>query len=189
MTSLKKIEANLKNSTLGGVKTAEGKDISKYNAVKHGIFKEAISKYEDGFYKDALDELIDQFKPVGFLEKLLVERIALCYLRLFRSAKAEVEFMNSKLNPFHEVREGQMFISLESLRASVEKTTFEGYKPQITSESMRELEQVITRYDTTIENKLYKALHELQRLQAIRLGQNVALPAALDVLIDKNIDE
>ncbi|OGM32692.1 hypothetical protein A2803_01380 [Candidatus Woesebacteria bacterium RIFCSPHIGHO2_01_FULL_44_21] len=189
MTSFKKIEANIKNSTLGGVKTPAGKDISKYNAVKHGIFKEAISKYEDGFYKDALDELLDQFRPVGFLEKLLVERIALCYLRLFRSAKAEVEFMNSKLNPFHEVRASQMLNNFESLRASVEKTTFEGYKPQITSESVKELEQIITRYDTTIENKLYKALHELQRLQAIRLGQNVMLPAALDVLIDKTNDE
>src|SRR3989344_7426902 len=108
MTSFKKIEANIKNSTLGGVKTPAGKDISKYNAVKHGIFKEAISKYEDGFYKDALDELLDQFRPVGFLEKLLVERIALCYLRLFRSAKAEEEFMNSKHNTINEDRASQM---------------------------------------------------------------------------------
>jgi len=40
----------------------------------------------------------------------------------------------------------------------------------------------LSRYETTIERSLYKALHELQRLQAARSAQgNVPPPAALDV--------
>ena len=40
----------------------------------------------------------------------------------------------------------------------------------------------LSRYETTIERSLYKALHELQRLQATRGAKgNVPLPAAVDV--------
>ena len=40
----------------------------------------------------------------------------------------------------------------------------------------------LSRYEATIERGLYKALHELQRLQAARrAGGNVPPPAAIDV--------
>ena len=39
----------------------------------------------------------------------------------------------------------------------------------------------LSRYETTIERGLYRALHELQRLQAARAGQAVPPPAVVDV--------
>ena len=39
------------------------------------------------------------------------------------------------------------------------------------------------RYMTIYDNKFYRALHELQRLQAARRGQKVAPPAALDLTV------
>jgi hypothetical protein len=39
----------------------------------------------------------------------------------------------------------------------------------------------LSRYETTLERSFYKALHELQRLQAARDGQAVPLPEAVDV--------
>jgi hypothetical protein len=39
----------------------------------------------------------------------------------------------------------------------------------------------LSRYETTIERSLYKALHELQRLQARRAEGNVLPPVAVDV--------
>jgi len=45
----------------------------------------------------------------------------------------------------------------------------------------REKMGVLSRYEVTLERSLYKALHELQRLQAGRQGQEVPLPQALDV--------
>lgn len=37
------------------------------------------------------------------------------------------------------------------------------------------------RYETSLENGLYKALHELQRVQAFRLGESAHVPVAVDV--------
>jgi hypothetical protein len=42
----------------------------------------------------------------------------------------------------------------------------------------------LARYRATIENSGYRALHELQRLQAVRAGQVVAAPAAIDVNVN-----
>ena len=43
----------------------------------------------------------------------------------------------------------------------------------------------LSRYETTIERGLYKALHELQRLQAARRAEaNVLPPLAVDVDVD-----
>jgi hypothetical protein len=39
----------------------------------------------------------------------------------------------------------------------------------------------LSRYETSIERSLYKALHELQRLQAARRGQHVFPPVAIDI--------
>ena len=39
----------------------------------------------------------------------------------------------------------------------------------------------LMRYETTIERGIYRALHELQRLQAMRKGQAVNLPVAIDI--------
>jgi hypothetical protein len=44
--------------------------------------------------------------------------------------------------------------------------------------------QKITRYEAHLSRQLLQALHELQRLQAVRGGRAVSLPAALDVVVD-----
>jgi hypothetical protein len=49
----------------------------------------------------------------------------------------------------------------------------------------------VLRYEQTFERSLYKALHELQRLQAARAGEDVPLPAVgeLDVSVIVNGQE
>ena len=39
----------------------------------------------------------------------------------------------------------------------------------------------LSRYETSMERSLYKALHELQRLQAARQGKEVPVPLAVDI--------
>lgn len=46
----------------------------------------------------------------------------------------------------------------------------------------------VSRYETTLERSLFKALHELERLQARRAGQPIAPPAVLDVNLDVHQD-
>jgi hypothetical protein len=42
----------------------------------------------------------------------------------------------------------------------------------------------ITRYEAHLSRQMLQALHELQRLQAVRAGESVPAPAALDVLVE-----
>jgi hypothetical protein len=44
--------------------------------------------------------------------------------------------------------------------------------------------QKITRYEAHLSRQLYQALHELQRLQAVRAGEAVPAPSALDITLD-----
>src|SRR5207247_2979349 len=39
----------------------------------------------------------------------------------------------------------------------------------------------LSRYETPLKRAFYRALHELQRLQAVRAGQAVSPPVAVDV--------
>lgn len=45
--------------------------------------------------------------------------------------------------------------------------------------------QILQRYETTIERQIYRALHELIRLQAARKGEKPPAPIALDVDVNK----
>jgi len=177
MATEKQIEANQENGKLGGVKTEEGKDISKYNALKHGIFKQALTNYEADFHQDLFNDLVEQLSPEGFVETMLVERIAMCYLRLFRIAKVEKEYMLSRLSP-RVVRNSFDF-------NMGEEVVQEGYIPVIGINTLENMNEKLLRYDTSIERSLLKALHELQRLQAQRKGENPALPLAVDIDISK----
>src|SRR5690242_17970226 len=98
-TSQKQVAANRENGKLGGVRTEEGKAVSRYNALKHGILKEVVSDYEQVFYEDIVERLESEFHPIGTLENMLVDRIGVYYLKLYRAAKAENEYMRSTLNP------------------------------------------------------------------------------------------
>ncbi len=44
--------------------------------------------------------------------------------------------------------------------------------------------QAVGRYEAHLERGLYRALHELHRLQAVRAGQHVPPPVVLDVTVD-----
>ena len=47
----------------------------------------------------------------------------------------------------------------------------------------------LRRYQTSDENSLYRALHELQRLQAARQGSPITPPAAVDIGVSISVAE
>ena len=166
-TTNRKLEANRENAKLGGVKTERGKMKVRFNARKHGVLSNLISKYEEGIYKHYLEQLFAEYKPQSFVEQVLVERIAVCYLRLYRSGKAEQEFMQSKFDPS----------VIDSALHQIEG----GYVSTLGYEDVGHLNTVYLRYETTIENRMYKAIHELERLRRMRNGESVQAPVMLDV--------
>lgn len=175
--SKKQLKANKENSKLGGIKTEEGKEKSKLNALKHGICSDVLTQYEADMSSDLLNKLNDAFKPVGFLEETLVTRIAMYFVRLFRAGKAEKEFMQSLLDP---EKRNNPFVALES------EILNDGYKPQIKPEDIEKIQCTYMRYETGLENRLYKALHELERIQCKRMGRQMPSHTPIDINISKN---
>ena len=185
MVSPKQLNANRNNAKLGGVKTDSGKSVSKYNAQKHAILRETITDYDGDFYCEAIADFEEAYQPLGRIETMLVERITLLYIKLFRTQKAETEFVKSVLDPHLEHVEGGNFVRFIDLDGKTEPEKVvvdnEGYEPKVPSESIDHIAQVFGRYETTLENRLYKAMHELERLQRLRKGDAVAAPLAVDV--------
>lgn len=159
----------MKNKSTGP-KTEKGKAISKYNSLKHGLLsKEVLIDGEDEKILSVLsDDIHENLKPIGAIEVLLVERIVSGVWRLRRALSVEATAMEYYTN------------SSSSL--------FEDNPEQkaITDSFNNELVEKIIRYETTIERSIYKALHELERMQSKRNGKATPLPNVLDVNLDSS---
>lgn len=171
-SSTKQLRANRENAKHGGVKTQAGKDIVRFNARKHGVLSQLLTEYEEDIYGRFLTQLFDEFEPQSFMEHVLVERIAVCYMRLYRSGKAEREFVLSRLNPH---------VEHDLLEVPITHVSKKGYVPTIGNDAVHHLSGTYLRYETGIENRLYKAMHELERLQRMRRGEVVHAPVMVDV--------
>lgn len=149
--SEKQLEANRENAKLGGVKTEEGKAVSRYNAIKHGLLSEQVlmEKEDASHLLDLEKRLRGELKPATEMELLLIDRIAGNVWRLKRALGMEKKSVIS---------------SGGGLMYDADK---------------------VFRYEIMLERSIYKALHELQRLQADRKGEKVPLPVAIDVDISK----
>ena len=92
----KQIAANQRNAQRStGPRTPDGKAVSRWNALTHGILAQAIippplDEYESRQeFDELLDRLIDEFAPASTVEGLLVERIATAFWRIARVLRAE----------------------------------------------------------------------------------------------------
>ncbi len=171
MVSDKQYLANLDNAQKGGVKTPEGKAVSRLNPLKHGLLsKEVLLKGENKqSYTELAQSLNDSLKPVGAIEEILTDRVTANVWRLRRVL--EVERATMEWRKVHEIR----------------SMHFDEKQDQIDRNSVREMlinEDVekLQRYETAIERSLYKALHELQRIQVARQGGSAPLPIAVDIV-------
>lgn len=161
MTKDKQIQANTKNSQLGGVKTDKGKAITKYNATKHGVLTKVLNESEKEIAWIVYEQLKEEYNPQTFTEELQIQNAAVSFVRLQRAIKAEQEYMPS----------GNTEINI-------------GYQAEFGYSTIVSLSGVYLRYIITCEHSLNRALHELQRIQSERKGQTVPPPSVLDVSID-----
>jgi len=178
--SAKQLVANKQNALKGGVKTSKGKAVSRYNAMKHGLLsKEVLIEGEDEKTLRELERNIRvAMQPVGELELLLTDRIIANIWRLRRAMKVErntMEWQKNYQDPFDSQAVNKLSIGIEGMlnpQKSREKTM-----SMIANQSTEK----ILRYETTIERGIYKALHELQRIQAARVGDKPFAPLAIDL--------
>ena len=166
--SQKQLDANRQNAQLGGVKTDEGKAVNKYNAMKHGLLSEEVllEGEDEALLITFAKKLRAELKPETEFELLLVDRIIANSWRLKRAMKIETGMMKDGC----------------SGGFGGEKSLGEALNYEfINNDSYGKF----TRYETSIERGIYKALHELQRIQAVRSGEIVPAPVAIDVDITK----
>jgi hypothetical protein len=138
----------------GGIKTPEGKAVSRLNACKHSIFTAGLNS-EDAESLGAIEEeFVAHLKPVGRLEEVLVEKLALTYLRMYRCAQAEAHY---------------------NIPASAPQANSFGQDKFVRMVGLYDL------YDARLTNQFLKLLHEIERLQRLRAGEEVPPPIVADV--------
>ena len=153
----------------GGPRTEEGKAVARYNATTHGILRDTLTEYEEGVGVEILDELRAELKPQGVLENILLERIATNVVKLRRIARAERGFVQSVLDPRKVTRRrtdeiGMLEVALNEATYA-ETVEHEGYTPRVGSEAVERLYGIYARYETNVENRLYRAMNELRELR------------------------
>jgi len=78
-----------------GPRTVQGQERSKFNALKHGLFSQAVLLEGEsrGEFLSLLDGLLEDLRPQGKLETTLVENVAVLFWRkrrLFQAESAEI---------------------------------------------------------------------------------------------------
>jgi hypothetical protein len=192
--SARQLAANQENAqkSTGPINTIS----TRYNATKHGLLSEGVSELDDpATFRDFCSRLSAQFKPVGEVEIALVRRVALCLVRLGRAAMLEAEFITAEINPpvtktTYPPPDPAAASIIEMVdRMQPTTVTLDPGLPSRLSASKVETLLTFQRYETAIENKLYRALNQLERLQRMRRGDKIPAPAALDVNVHHDRDD
>jgi hypothetical protein len=159
MASERQVRANRENALRStGPRTEEGKAAVGKNALKHGLLSSQVllPDEDEGAFREFRDRLYERLRPEGELEELLADRVCACAWRLRRLIGVEAALLGEGRSPAK---------SFDMAALAHNGDVF----------------SKLSRYEAAIERGLFKALHELQRLQAERRGEDVAPPAAVDV--------
>ena len=126
-----------------------------------------------------LRDLNREKNPQGPVETFLVESAALDMVRLRRARRLEAEYITEALNPpIHAPS------PLENLdQFNVRPLVDPGLPATMHYQGVQRLVNTFQRYETAIALRLSRTLHELERVQRMRKGEQVAAPAAVDVTV------
>jgi hypothetical protein len=160
-------------STATGPRTPQGKATSSKNATQHGLLCQMGHPDDMEGFKEHEQNLMATYAPVGTLEGLLVERIAMSLWRLRRVERYESSVVARAITRGHELVADAGLQGEVAEMAMLGQTALAGGLPD--GEVAR-----ITRYEAHIERGLYRAMHELEALQDKRQGRAAPL-ARLEV--------
>ncbi len=167
---------------------------------------------DEAAFKELGESLRDELQPVGELENMLVEQIIAASWRLRRLRRVETGIFTAELygeltNRARQEARTYKRTEFDDLLESTDKTTITDERRH--KEAISKVEEMkgirdsetgmlgqafvrdadkanafskLSRYETMLERSLYKALHELQRLQAARNANGSGSPpVAVDV--------
>jgi len=153
-TSPAQLAANRRNAAAStGPQTIEGKKAAARNATKHGILARQLLRFENQegslLFSTLWARLMLDYRPLTTVERILVERVAVTYWRLRRTALAESQ-------------------AIAACRKRQTTDPHTGLPRDCPPQDLAPLPddyhlQLYTRYETTLEHQLYRALDELER--------------------------
>ncbi|MGO9606192.1 MAG: hypothetical protein ACLQAT_22835 [Candidatus Binataceae bacterium] len=211
MSTDKQIAANQLNAQKStGPRTPAGKERASANACKHGLSGRDLAMPDEKpyAYDSFRAGLLASLAPHGALEAMLADRIVSHAWRLRRVPIIEAGLCHRS---YHEIRARQIAREVDKLQASDDVKLFEARRLlRVTDEiayvsaqrrlrdETEELQDIssqvidaftaasatlvnLGRHEAVLSRSLLQTLHELQRLQAARAGQNVPAPAVVDL--------
>ena len=197
MATQAQIAANRKNAKQStGPRTTEGKARASRNATKHGLLARDVVIFgeKSDAYEELRDAVFDEVEAVGVREKALAETIAVCIFKSRRWVRVEAStFRYEAFDQQAAYAQGHVRTFEKSISAAMaDQSRIVSDKAQRDAaiaqaekaatardcETLaRAFENASKRNDTWTnlsrcgvanERRLYGALHELERLQAIR---------------------
>ena len=173
MTSKKQIVANRQNALKStGPSTDPGKAIVAQNARKHGLLAQKLLLPDENQleFKKFRKHLYRQLNPTNPLEILLLERVIAAAWRLRRLLRIETEIMTNH----QQQKKPKWLINRYFDREPQDQTLGAAFA--------RNLDKIDTydklrRYEAHLERVLFRALRELQRLQAGQKNPIIPCPS------------
>jgi hypothetical protein len=150
MTSFKQIEANRRNALQSsGPKTEAGKEVSRRNAVRHGLTAEtvigALEDAED--YKAFEATVMADYDAQSAVERELVLRLASLLWRLRRATAMETGLFEIQARHLLDYRQARQLLpnSRDAIHATFERTDPGGGEPHARSQNtLNKIQAVVT---------------------------------------------
>jgi len=157
MATEAQIQANKSNAQLST--GPENTKNTRLNALKHGLCAKSFIKEEEKIeFDDLLKEISADLQPKNSIQFILVERIAIALLDLQRIENVErIKTHNQQTKNKINALGQPMFLDVELSKYTVqEKKEKEKLEAQILDCNLPD--EIISRYKSEAENRLYKAL-------------------------------
>jgi len=153
---------------------------TRFNATKHGLLAVGVTELDakEGYYT-TLRDLTREKNPVGVLETFLVHSITLDMVRWSRARRLEAEYITGVLNPPQREKD-----PVSDLDFSINGRLLDpGLPAALIPGAVQMLVNTFQRYEAVFGNRLFRTLHELERLQRMRQGERLPAPTAVDLSI------
>ena len=172
--SLTKLEANRRNAQKStGPRTEVGKARSRRNALKHGVLASALIVTEGleprdrAEFNELLLGLQSDLMPVGTLEEMLTEKIAVCWWRQKRALECELSIVP---HAFTDEDSEEMLDNFQSWKSA----------DRVSRTFGAQMDRIF-RHETTIQRELVY----LNQLQRARKGEHVLAPMNRQISSDQ----
>lgn len=142
---------------------------TRYNATKHGLLSKGVTELDNPEeYAGLMSQLEGEYCPLGIVECELVRQIAMCVIRCRRSRMLEAEEITAGLNPpVTKIGKSEFENAFSSMDKTIEVLDA-GMPARLPQRIIANITTTLLRYETSNENRMFRCLVQLERLQQLR---------------------